>query len=118
MNNKDNFKEFVKNNPNLIKYIKNGSMTWQKFYEIYDIYGDSSDVWNEYIISDNKEETKTNSSSTITDFMKFFKNIDLDTFQEGVQNIQRVVEMIGDLAITDNKKTEYKPRPLYKHFDD
>ena len=37
MNNKmDDFKEFVRNNNHLISYIKNGSKSWQDFYEIYD----------------------------------------------------------------------------------
>jgi hypothetical protein len=33
----DNFKLFVKNNPNLITYVKNNTMSWQKFYELYDL---------------------------------------------------------------------------------
>ena len=40
MTNVDNFKSFVKKNPNLISYVRNGNMTWQKFYEIYDLYGE------------------------------------------------------------------------------
>ena len=39
MNNKDNFKLFVKDHPELIDYVKDDRMTWQKFYEIYNIYG-------------------------------------------------------------------------------
>ncbi len=107
----DDFKLFVKENPNLIKYIQNNEMTWQKFYEIYDIYGPDNNVWNDYL-----KEEKENKTS-LNDVFKFFKNVDLDSFQEGVSNIQRVVEMLGELSLVNNKK-EYKPRPLYKHFDD
>ena len=35
---KENFKIFAKNHPELLDYIKSGEMTWQKFYEIYDLY--------------------------------------------------------------------------------
>ena len=35
----EEFKNFVKDNPKLINYVKNNEMTWQKFYEMYDIYG-------------------------------------------------------------------------------
>lgn len=44
-----NFKEFVKKNPSLLKFVREEKMTWQKFYEIYDLYGESNDIWNEYI---------------------------------------------------------------------
>ena len=37
---KEEFKGFVKENPSLLKYVQNGSKSWQDFYEIYDIYGD------------------------------------------------------------------------------
>ena len=54
---KEEFKEFVKKNPRLITYVKNNEMTWQKFYEMYDLYGETNDIWNEYII-DNKLYTE------------------------------------------------------------
>ena len=38
MDNLDKFKEFVKQNPSFASFIKDGSMTWQKFYELYDMY--------------------------------------------------------------------------------
>ena len=34
----DNFKLFVKNNPNLITYVRNNTMSWQKFYELYEVH--------------------------------------------------------------------------------
>ena len=45
---KESFKQFAKQHPEFIKYINNGEMTWQKFYELYDMYGDNSDIWNKY----------------------------------------------------------------------
>ena len=39
MNKKEEFKNFARLHPELVTYIKNGNMSWQKFYEIYDIYG-------------------------------------------------------------------------------
>ena len=44
MDNLDNFKLFVKANPQFASYIKDGSMTWQKFYELYDMYGEDSEL--------------------------------------------------------------------------
>ena len=45
MDKKEEFKAFVRKNPILIKYVKNNEMNWQKFYEIYDIYGETHEVW-------------------------------------------------------------------------
>ena len=36
MANIDNFKSFVKKNPNLVTHVKEGNMSWQRFYELYD----------------------------------------------------------------------------------
>ena len=43
----DNFKLFVINIPNLITYVRNNTMSWKKFYELYDLYGEDNNVWNE-----------------------------------------------------------------------
>ena len=101
------FKEFVKENPNLIKYVKNNQMTWQKFYEIYDIYGPNDNVWNDY-----KEE-----KNSLNDIISWIKGIDLDVIEENIGNIKRVISVLQDLG-DKNDMNQYKPRPIYKHFED
>lgn len=116
---KDKFKSFVKQNPQLIKYVKSGDMTWQNFYEMYDLYGEEDNVWNDYL--GNKEETdsKINTTIGLTDFLAWLKTVDLDSLKEGIGNVQRVLGVVQDLTNKDNKKEDtYKPRPLYKHFED
>ena len=54
----EEFKNFVRTKPELIKYVQNGKMTWQKFYETYSLYGKENDVWNKYF--NNNEEIKEN----------------------------------------------------------
>ena len=114
----EEFKQFVKNNPHLLKYVKNNEMTWQKFYEMYDLYGSDNEVWNDY-----KEITPTKTETKITgmaDVLTWLKAIDLDSLQEGVGSLQRVLGVFQDLSTNDNNKTqnEYRPRPLYRHFED
>lgn len=126
MANIDEFKSFVRQNPNLANYIKDGSMTWQKFYELYDMYGSENEVWNSYKKNDirNDNITKTAASLgsfTLADTLNFIKNIDLDSLQNGISSIQRVVGVVSDLTnknTVSQNKSEYKPRPLYKHFED
>lgn len=112
------FKDFVKNNPKLISYVKKGEMTWQKFYEIYDLYGEENDIWDEYIKSSTVANASTQTSS-LTDIFSWLKNIDLNKMQEGINSVQRVVGVLQDFGDKEEvHKTEYKPRPLYKHFED
>ena len=123
MDKKEEFKGFVRKNPSLIKYVKKGEMNWQNFYEIYDLYGEDDNAWNDYL---KKEETivkkvdATTSTTSFGDFFKFLKAIDLDSLQETVNGLQRVLGVFGDLTNKniETPKQEYKPRPLYKHFDD
>ena len=126
---KDEFKEFVKSNPKLIKYVKNNEMTWQKFYEMYDLYGNDETVWGDYIgIKENKvSEKKIEKTSkgvaglTLSEVANWFKNVDLDSLQEGIGSVQRVLGVVQDFSKKDNNtpaKETYKPRPLYKHFED
>lgn len=111
---KESFKDFVKKNPRLVTYVNNGDMTWQKFYEMYDMYGEENEVWNSYLVSKTKVEPSK------TDFMDYFKNINLDSVQESIASIQRVLGVLGDLAVAKNVETKptYEPKPIYKHFDD
>ena len=51
--------------------------------------------------------------------MSFIKSIDVDSVQDGIQSIQRVLGVVQDLTNKDSVVSdEYKPRPLYKHFED
>ena len=127
---KEEFKEFVKKNPKLISYVKNNEMTWQKFYEMYDLYGEDENVWKEYIGKDVNSSTSSNlekvgsaslAGLTLSEVVNWFKNVDLDSLQEGIGNVQRVLGVVQDFSKKDNKETKnntYKPRPLYKHFED
>lgn len=122
---KEQFKQFVKKNPILIKYITNKEMTWQQFYELYDIYGEEESVWKKYLNPDNQENSKRDKvekdANALADLMAFLKTINLDSLQEGINSVQRVLGVFQDFSTKDPKieeKKEYKPRPLYKHFED
>lgn len=125
----NNFKEFVKKNPRLLKYVKNGEMTWQKFYEMYDIYGETGDVWREYTTETTSTTTATEAATataataaafSLNDLVSWLKHVDLDSIQNSVNSIQRVLGVVQDLTTKtpDTQKEEYKPRPIYKHFED
>ena len=116
---KELFKEFVKKNPSLIKYVNNNEMTWQKFYELYDMYGEDEKIWNKYLKQEKKDIPNLSAVTTFTDFINFIKTVNLDGLQEGINSVQRVLGIFQDFTKKDNSnKEEYKPRPIYKHFED
>ena len=123
MSNKEEFKLFVKSHPELIRYVKNGEMTWQKFYETYSLYGKENDVWNKYF--NNNEEIKENINEkkenvSITDVIDMVKKVDLNSVQKNITNISKALGIVQYLITKDEVNTteSYTPRPLYKKFED
>lgn len=117
----DSFKEFVKKNQVLVTYVKENKMTWQKFYELYDLYGEDNNIWNEYL---KKEEPQTKANNTkpssLSNIMEMAKNIDPDKLQDGITSIQKAISLFGDMITKNNTSSTntYTPRPIYKKFDD
>lgn len=119
----DNFKLFVKNNPNLITYVINNTMSWQKFYELYDLYGEDNNVWNEYLNKDttvNTTKTESKKSNKFSDILDMAKNLDTNKLQDGISSVQKAIGLIGDILVKDKKPdaSTYNPRPIYRRFDD
>ncbi len=117
----DSFKGFVKKNPILITFVRNNEMTWQKFYEIYDLYGEDSEVWNKYLTTTTKETKKesSNQSFNFSNILNMAKNIDTDKLQDGISSIQKAIGLFGDMLVKDKPEdSSYTPRPIYRKFDD
>ena len=77
-------------------------------------------LFNKYLNNNivSKDITKT---TAFTDLLAFLKTINLDSLKEGINSVQRVLGVFQDLSGSKNEnedKKEYKPRPLYKHFED
>ena len=117
MPSKDDFKNFVRNNPNLIKYVKNGSKSWQEFYEMYDLYGSNRDIWKDYLKDD---RSTTSNNFNLSNIVDIAKNINPDKLQDGITSMQKAISLFGDiLAKNSNTNTSsYTPRPVYRRFDD
>lgn len=120
MTNIDNFKAFVKKNPSLVTHVQKGNTTWQKFYELYDLYGEDTNIWNTYLKKEETPKKNNTTKSSLSNIMEMAKNIDSDKLQEGITSIQKAITLFGDILLKDNKTPDnnYTPRPIYKKFDD
>lgn len=120
MASKEEFKSFARVHPELVRFVKSGEATWQKFYEIYDIYGEDTNAWSSYIGS--------NSSLNDYSFKSLadkIKNIDLSSVQEHIKTAQKALGIVQELtekgsssaAVSDSLKS-VAPRPINKIFED
>lgn len=111
---KENFKTFARLHPELADNVLKDKTTWQKLYELYDIYGENSSVWNKYFNSSNE--------SKITDIVDTIKKVDVKTVQNSIESMQKAIGVLEGLALgsskTNNGKQNYEKRPMYKYFED
>ena len=110
---KEDFKNFVNNHKELIKYVNTDKMTWQKFYDMYSLYGEDSNVWDEYL---KKEET--NSNISFGDIINSIKKLDPEEVQKNINSLNKILSLISTLISKEEPKQEYEPMPLYKKFED
>lgn len=113
----DSFKKFVKDRPSLAGYVSRKEKTWQDFYEMYELYGESSEVWNSYL------KTSGSSPLTIKDLFGMFKDIDVSQLQDSINSIQKGIGYIENIVgsnegVSTPKRSTYEARPMYRYFDD
>lgn len=123
---KEDFKRFVRSHPELIQHVNNGSMSWQKFYEMYDIYGENNSIWLKYqdseigdtkSVNETKKITSTVGDTSLKDLFNMVKKIDLDSVRKGAEGLQKAIALVQDFGGTKTTNN-YQARPLYKHLED
>lgn len=120
---KELFKEFVKKNPSLLDKINDGSMTFQKYYEIYTMYGEDTSVWDNYIEktssrSEVKETTKSDDSNTFSTVLNMIKSLDQETVKSGINNVQKGIDVLSTFVKNDSTPNTYAPREHRRRYED
>ena len=105
---KEEFKKFVYNHPEFIDMVKSNKTTWQKLYELYDLYGEDENIWNKYkspTIKDNID---------IKGLFNTLKNINLDSLEENISSIQKAVGLVEEFT---RPEEEEKIKPLQSNIE-
>ena len=114
---KESFKSFIKNRPEIATSVMNGKNTWQSLYELYDIYGEDSTVWNQF--NTTTKQIETTNKGNFQDIVNIFKNMDLETLQSGVNGLEKAVSLLSDLTSKDEPIVNtYQERPINKYYED
>ncbi len=106
MDKKEAFKTFISNHPELVEYVKNKEMTWQDFYEIYDIYGESSDTWTKYF------DRKENITNKVGELSNILKNINFENLENHLNNAGKVIGIIQELTKKTPDIVDTVPTPI------
>lgn len=109
MDKKEEFKTFINKHPELIEYIKNKEMTMQNFYELYDVYGESEEIWNKYF---------NNSNNKLDDLSKLVKKINIESIEHHVNNAQKVLDILNELTKKTPEINTTVSSPVTKFFGD
>lgn len=121
---KEEFKAFVRKKPELIDYVNNGDMTWQRFYEQWTLYGEDDAVWSKYKKQNNEVKDEKTDSFNISSILETVKKIDMNQVQKGVQNLSKAIDILKGFTTKDaaataaTAATAYQPRQLFKKFED
>ena len=113
MDKKELFKNFIGAHPEILKYIKNKEMTFQDFFEIYDIYGEESNVWDKYF----KDNIETDDNK-LKELSGLLKNINIDSIEHHVNNAQKVIVIIQELTKKTPDITNAVDNPITKIYGD
>lgn len=116
----DLFKKFVRIHPELASSVIANKTSWQKLYEIFELYGEDSNIWDNYFTRESvSTATATSTATSFAELMNMIKKVDLESVQKGVNNLQKTIGLLQDIGIgTKTRENTYEPRPMYKYFDD
>lgn len=119
---KEEFKAFVRTKPELISYVSSGEMTWQKFYEIWSLYGNDDKIWNKYKVKEEVKNQGNNEGFSISSLIDSIKKVDMNQVQKGVSSMQKAIELLQGLSTSkttsQSNTSSYQPRQLFKKFED
>ncbi len=126
MKSKEEFKTFVQAHPELIKYVKSGESSWQKFYELYSLYDENNEAWDTYLRNEknytNDYQNRTSTNPSMSDLFNSLKSIKPEVLQQNITSIQKflgfISEFVGDKGTKPTTKNIYTPRPTNKMFED
>lgn len=115
------FKQFLKDNPKIVRDVRLGKKTWQDLYEDWSLLGENDERWTEYKDGkseepEGKEETpqKGEKIELISQLFSQLKNMDPEQIQKQIANISQALGAIQGVISqfqSSSGKNEQPPSP-------
>jgi hypothetical protein len=113
------FKEFVKNNPALIKEVRNGNSTWQELYEDWYLLGEEDNRWETIGVktSPGAEKEEDKKGDWISTILGTVQKMDHNQIQHYVNNLSQALGAIqGVLSQFQGSQSKQNPLKVeHKH---
>ncbi|WP_019242432.1 MULTISPECIES: spore coat protein YlbD [Bacillus] len=109
----EEFKDFVKNHPALVKDVRRGIYTWQEVFEDWYILGGEDRLWDEYRDSDavnlsdseKKDKEEKVEKDMLSSIFDSLKNVDVQSMQKHVSNLSQALGTISGVISQFQKTT-------------
>lgn len=116
------FKQFLKDNPKIVRDVRLGKKTWQDLYEDWSLLGENDERWTEYKDGNSKEpeakeETpqKGEKIELISQLFSQLKNMDPEQIQKQIANISQALGaiqgVISQFQSSSGKNEQQPPSP-------
>lgn len=91
----EQFKQFVRANPAIIKEVRSGNSTLQELYEDWYLLGEDDSKWDPFRAAEKKEaQAKEKSSDWMTTIVQSLKKMDPNQMQGYVSNLSKTLATI------------------------
>ncbi len=94
------FKQFLKDNPKVVRDVRLGKKTWQDLYEDWSLLGEKDERWTEYKDDAKMTETveenppKGEKIELVSQLFNQLKNMDPEQIQKQISNISQALGAI------------------------
>ena len=121
------FKQFLKDNPKIVKDVRLGKKTWQDLYEDWSLLGDKDERWTEYMDDDKAEvpeaveesPQKGDKIELVSQLFSQLKNMDPEQIQKQIANISQALGaiqgVISQFQSSSGKNDPPPSAPASKH---
>ncbi|OCA85566.1 hypothetical protein A8F94_11810 [Bacillus sp. FJAT-27225] len=113
------FKEFVAENPHLVREVRNGTTTWQQLYEEWYLLGEEDPRWNE--TGEIKKETSEEDPSKkdwLGQVAELAKKVEPGQIQSHLNNLSQALGAIQGLISQFQQQPAQQappPEPVVQH---
>ncbi len=122
----EEFKDFVRRNMYLKAAVDARLLTWQKVYELYDLFGENAEEFERIrqSMEPKPEEAQvppqsagTASTASTYDILSILSSIDYNKVSNTIDQLQKILGVVKDFSHTE-EPAENKSRKIFKRFND